>query len=88
MSLQVKIHKLLLKSRFRTRNKQEADLFFVPTYVKCVRMLGGLTDKEINHTYVKVLQYVLLDSITYRAKSNLFAMGYLYHSTKYIPFTL
>lgn len=52
---QVKIHKLLLQSRFRTRKKEEADLFFVPTYVKCVRMSGGLTDKEINQTYVKVL---------------------------------
>uniref|UniRef100_A0A2N9GST2 Exostosin GT47 domain-containing protein n=1 Tax=Fagus sylvatica TaxID=28930 RepID=A0A2N9GST2_FAGSY len=52
---QVKIHKLLLKSRYRTRKKEEADLFFVPAYVKCVRMMGGLTDKEINHTYVKVI---------------------------------
>ncbi|CAN0928553.1 Probable glucuronosyltransferase Os02g0520750 [Linum grandiflorum] len=52
---QVKIHKLLLKSRFRTKKKEEADLFFVPTYVKCVRMMGGLTDKEINQTFVRVL---------------------------------
>ncbi|CAI0395907.1 unnamed protein product [Linum tenue] len=52
---QVKIHKLLLKSRFRTRRKEEADFFFVPTYVKCVRMMGGLNDKEINQTFVKVL---------------------------------
>ncbi|KAK4600996.1 hypothetical protein RGQ29_010540 [Quercus rubra] len=52
---QVKIHKLLLKSRYRTTKKEEADLFFVPAYVKCVRMLGGLNDKEINYTYVKVL---------------------------------
>ncbi|WCJ43433.1 Exostosin family protein [Euphorbia peplus] len=52
---QVKIHKLLLDSRFRTRKKEDADLFFVPSYVKCVRMMGGLTDKEINLTYVKVL---------------------------------
>lgn len=52
---QVKIHKLLLQSRFRTRDKQKADLFFVPSYVKCVRMMGGLSDKEINQTYVKVL---------------------------------
>ncbi|PNT48317.1 hypothetical protein POPTR_002G072300v4 [Populus trichocarpa] len=52
---QVKIHGLLLESRFRTRKKEEADLFFVPAYVKCVRMMGGLNDKEINHTYVKVL---------------------------------
>ncbi|KAH7529505.1 hypothetical protein FEM48_Zijuj05G0191000 [Ziziphus jujuba var. spinosa] len=51
---QVKIHKLLLQSRFRTTNKEEADLFFVPAYAKCVRMLGGLNDKEINATYVKV----------------------------------
>lgn len=34
--------------------KEEADLFFVPAYVKCVRMMGGLNDKEINQTYVKV----------------------------------
>lgn len=52
---QVKIHRLLLQSRFRTRKKEEADLFFVPSYVKCVRMMGGLNDKEINQTYVKVL---------------------------------
>ncbi|MCO5550929.1 hypothetical protein L7F22_004423 [Adiantum nelumboides] len=53
---QVKIHKLLLRSTFRTLRKEEAQLFFVPTYVKCVRMLGGLNDKEINHTFVQVLQ--------------------------------
>uniref|UniRef100_A0A0D9W987 Exostosin GT47 domain-containing protein n=1 Tax=Leersia perrieri TaxID=77586 RepID=A0A0D9W987_9ORYZ len=52
---QVKIHQLLLSSRFRTLHKDEADLFFVPTYVKCVRMAGALNDKEINQTYVKVL---------------------------------
>ncbi|XP_020247538.1 probable glucuronoxylan glucuronosyltransferase F8H isoform X2 [Asparagus officinalis] len=52
---QVKVHHLLLKSKFRTSNKKEADLFFVPSYVKCVRMMGGLNDKEINQTYVKVL---------------------------------
>ncbi|KAG6509373.1 hypothetical protein ZIOFF_027360 [Zingiber officinale] len=52
---EVKIHQLLLKSRFRTLNKEEADLFFVPSYVKCVRMMGGLSDKEINKTYVKIL---------------------------------
>ncbi|XP_019175119.1 PREDICTED: probable glucuronoxylan glucuronosyltransferase F8H [Ipomoea nil] len=52
---QVKIHRMLLQSRFRTRRKEEADLFFVPSYVKCVRMMGGLNDKEINQTYVKVL---------------------------------
>ncbi|KAG9440021.1 hypothetical protein H6P81_020186 [Aristolochia fimbriata] len=52
---QVKIHRLFLKSKFRTSRKQEADLFFVPSYVKCARMMGGLNDKEINMTYVKVL---------------------------------
>ncbi|XP_039138956.1 probable glucuronosyltransferase Os03g0107900 isoform X1 [Dioscorea cayenensis subsp. rotundata] len=52
---QVKIHQLMLKSKFRTLKKEEADLFFVPSYVKCVRMNGGLNDKEINQTYVKVL---------------------------------
>ncbi|KAH7567980.1 hypothetical protein JRO89_XS07G0205500 [Xanthoceras sorbifolium] len=52
---QVKIHRLLLKSRFRARKKDQADLFFVPAYAKCVRMMGGLNDKEINQTYVKVL---------------------------------
>uniref|UniRef100_A0A0E0DKF0 Exostosin GT47 domain-containing protein n=1 Tax=Oryza meridionalis TaxID=40149 RepID=A0A0E0DKF0_9ORYZ len=52
---QVKIHQLLLSSRFRTLDKDEADLFFVPTYVKCVRMTGKLNDKEINQTYVKVV---------------------------------
>ncbi|KAI7740143.1 hypothetical protein M8C21_018271 [Ambrosia artemisiifolia] len=50
---QVKIHKLFLKSRFRTHKKEDADLFFVPSYVKCVRMMGGLNDKEINQAYVK-----------------------------------
>lgn len=43
-----------MESKFRTSKKEEADLFFVPAYVKCVRMLGGLNDKEINQTYVKV----------------------------------
>ncbi|XP_058097321.1 probable beta-1,4-xylosyltransferase IRX10 [Magnolia sinica] len=52
---QVKIHRFLLQSRFRTLKKEDADLFFVPSYVKCVRMMGGLNDKEINQTYVKVL---------------------------------
>ncbi|GAB4845100.1 hypothetical protein Ancab_038506 [Ancistrocladus abbreviatus] len=52
---QVKIHRMFLQSRFRTENKEVADLFFVPAYVKCVRMMGGLNDKEINQTYVKVL---------------------------------
>lgn len=27
----------------------------MPTYVKCVHMLGGLDDNEINSTYVKVI---------------------------------
>ncbi|GMH00852.1 hypothetical protein Nepgr_002691 [Nepenthes gracilis] len=52
---QVKIHRMFLKSRFRTEMKEKADLFFVPAYTKCVRMMGGLNDKEINQTYVKVL---------------------------------
>ncbi|KAG2593033.1 hypothetical protein PVAP13_5NG632020 [Panicum virgatum] len=52
---QVKIHQFLLKSRFRTFNKDQANLFFVPSYVKCVRMTGALNDKEINQTYVKIL---------------------------------
>nr|XP_009793677.1 PREDICTED: probable glucuronoxylan glucuronosyltransferase F8H [Nicotiana sylvestris] len=52
---QVKIHRMLLQSRLRTRKKEEADLFFVPAYPKCVRVMGGLNDKEINQTYVKVL---------------------------------
>ncbi|OMO53875.1 Exostosin-like protein [Corchorus capsularis] len=53
---QVKIHRLLLNSRFRTRKKEEADFFFVPAYVKCVHMLEGLTEEEINQTYVGVLK--------------------------------
>lgn len=52
---QVKIHRMMLQSRFRTRKKEEADFFFVPTYIKCVRMMGGLTDKEIEQTYIKIL---------------------------------
>ncbi|EPS73727.1 hypothetical protein M569_01029 [Genlisea aurea] len=52
---QVKLHRLFLQSSIRTRKKEEADFFFVPSYVKCVRMMGGLNDKEINQTYVKVL---------------------------------
>ncbi|XP_023549577.1 probable glucuronosyltransferase Os04g0398600 [Cucurbita pepo subsp. pepo] len=52
---QVKIHRLLQQSRFRTRKKEEADFFFVPAYVKCVRMLGGLNDKEINEAYIQVI---------------------------------
>lgn len=57
-AMQVKIHKLLLQSRFRTKRKDEADFFFVPTYIKCVRMMGGLNDKEINQTYVKVMHHL------------------------------
>ncbi|KAH7286788.1 hypothetical protein KP509_32G022800 [Ceratopteris richardii] len=53
---QVKVHRLLLRSPFRTMEKEDAQLFFVPTYVKCVRMFGGLNDKEINHTFVQMLQ--------------------------------
>lgn len=53
---QVKIHRFLLQSKFRTFSKDEAQLFFVPSYVKCVRINGGLNDKEINHTFVKILQ--------------------------------
>ncbi|KAE8659017.1 nodulin MtN3 family protein [Hibiscus syriacus] len=52
---QVKIHRLLLESQFRTTKKEEADLFFVPAYVRCVLMLGALNENEINQTYVKVL---------------------------------
>ena len=51
----MKIHKFLLQSKQRTRKKEEADLFFVPSYVKCARMMGGLNDKEINNTYVQVI---------------------------------
>ncbi|KAJ7530080.1 hypothetical protein O6H91_15G078200 [Diphasiastrum complanatum] len=53
---QVKIHKFFSKSAFRTFDKNEADFFFVPTYVKCVRMKGGLSDKEIDQKFVQVLQ--------------------------------
>ncbi|KAJ4846557.1 hypothetical protein Tsubulata_913790 [Turnera subulata] len=52
---QVKIHRLLLESRFRTLRKEEADLFFVPAYARCLKRMGGLNDQEINQTYVKVL---------------------------------
>ncbi|KAL8167606.1 hypothetical protein V2J09_009105 [Rumex salicifolius] len=52
---QVKIHRLFLKSKFRTMNKDEANFFFVPTYVKCVHMKNILTDNEINQTFVNVL---------------------------------
>jgi len=58
--LQVKIHTLLQQSRFRTRKKEEADFFFVPAYVKCVRMLGGLNDKEINQAYKQVHFFLLI----------------------------
>ncbi|KAH7567987.1 hypothetical protein JRO89_XS07G0207300 [Xanthoceras sorbifolium] len=50
---QVKIHKLLLQSRFRTSNKEEADLFFVPAYVKCIMVKAGLAEEVINQTYVE-----------------------------------
>lgn len=29
----------------------------MPAYAKCVRMMGGLNDKEINQTYVKVIYF-------------------------------
>ncbi|XP_024537025.1 probable glucuronosyltransferase Os03g0107900 [Selaginella moellendorffii] len=52
---QVKIHKLLLESRYRTLDKDDADFFFVPTYVKCVRMKGGLSDKEIDSKFIQIV---------------------------------
>ncbi|KAF9606963.1 hypothetical protein IFM89_030261 [Coptis chinensis] len=61
--IKVKIHKLLLKSKFQTLDKDEAGLFFVPSYVKCLRMIGGLNDKEINQTHgcrLDLLLYRLL----------------------------
>ncbi|KAF8775285.1 hypothetical protein HU200_004691 [Digitaria exilis] len=80
---QVKIHQLLLKSRFRTFNKDQANLFFVPSYVKCVRMTGALNDKEINQTYVKVNPYMIfLDHMIYACEnkvpteSPLFSAGF------------
>ncbi|CAM6025408.1 unnamed protein product [Sphagnum balticum] len=51
--LEVKIYKLLLESSFRTFEKEKADFFFVPAYVKCVHMMGGLTDTEISDIYSK-----------------------------------
>lgn len=32
----------------------------MPAYVKCVRMMGGLNDEEINQTYVKVESYIFI----------------------------
>ncbi|KAL5776753.1 hypothetical protein ACOSP7_009679 [Xanthoceras sorbifolium] len=52
---QVKIHRLLLQSRFRTSNKEEADLFFVPAYVKCIMVMAGMAEEVINQTYVQVI---------------------------------
>lgn len=58
---QVKIHKLLMESRFRTLNKNEADFFFVPAYVKCVRISSkGLTEQEVNEYFLKVLKLLLV----------------------------
>lgn len=54
MWVQVKIHKLLMESRYRTVNKSLADFFFVPAYVKCVRIFGGLTEEEVNDHFLKV----------------------------------
>lgn len=51
---QVKIHQLLLESRFRTLDKARADFFFVPAYVKCVRIYGGLDEKEVLDYFMKV----------------------------------
>lgn len=62
---QVKIHKLLLESRYRTRNKEEADLFFVPAYVKCIMVMAGLTEETINQTYVEVMSSFHHLEITY-----------------------
>ncbi|CAK9235081.1 unnamed protein product [Sphagnum troendelagicum] len=50
---QVKIYKLLLESSFCTFEKEKADFFFVPAYVKCVHMMGGLTGTEISDIYSK-----------------------------------
>ncbi|KAI3853580.1 hypothetical protein MKW98_025097 [Papaver atlanticum] len=73
---QVKIHQMLLKSRFRTLNKEEADLFFIPTYVKCVRMMGGLTDKEINSTYLKEFYNPELGSLLLLTRGSLSYSGF------------
>ena len=51
---QVKIHKLLMESRYRTLNKSQADFFFVPAYVKCVRIFGGLNEREVSDHFLKV----------------------------------
>lgn len=53
---QVKIHKFLMESRYRTLNKSQADFFFVPAYVKCVRMFGGLKEREVNDHFLKILK--------------------------------
>ncbi|CAM6074461.1 unnamed protein product [Sphagnum tenellum] len=50
---QVKIYKRLLESSFRTFEKEKANFFFVPAYVKCVHMMGGLTDTETSDIYSK-----------------------------------
>ncbi|CAK9881041.1 unnamed protein product [Sphagnum jensenii] len=50
---EVKIYKLLLESSFRTFEKEKADFFFVPAYVECVHMMGGLIDTEISDIYSK-----------------------------------
>lgn len=35
-------------------NKSQADFFFVPAYVKCVRIFGGLNESEVNEHFLKV----------------------------------
>lgn len=54
---QVKVHKLLMESRIRTLNKSQADFFFVPAYVKCVRIFPrGLNEQEVNEHFLKILK--------------------------------
>lgn len=43
-----------MKSRYRTLDKSRANFFFVPVYVKCVRIFGGLNEKEVNEHFLKV----------------------------------
>lgn len=44
-----------MESRIRTLNKSQADFFFVPAYVKCVRIFPrGLNEQEVNEHFLKV----------------------------------
>ncbi len=51
-------------------DKARADFFFVPAYVKCVRIYGGLDEKEVSDYFMKVNPPLLTFLIFYAPSCN------------------